>query len=165
MYKVYFITFGCKVNHYETECMKKSFTEDGFTVSDTAAGSDVIVINSCTVTSSSDKKVMQTLRKLRHENPDSIIVLTGCWPQAFESEAQKVKEANVITGTKDRGELTRLVRKALEDHERTVDIKPYTGKESMEPMTCSSFEKKVCRQDTARAMPYPLHRLSIMVSL
>ncbi len=140
--KVFFVTFGCKVNCYETECMKKSFTEDGFTVSDTAAGSDVIVINSCTVTSSSDKKVMQTLRKLRHENPDSIIVLTGCWPQAFESEAQKVKEANVITGTKDRGELTRLVRKALEDHERTVDIKPYTGKESMEPMTCSSFEKK-----------------------
>ena len=140
--KVFFVTFGCKVNCYETECMKKSFTEDGFTVSDTAAGSDVIVINSCTVTSSSDKKVMQTLRKLRHENPDSLIVLTGCWPQAFESEAQNVKEADVITGTKDRSELTRLVRKALEDHERTIDIKSYTGKESMEPMTCSSFEKK-----------------------
>ena len=127
--KVFFVTFGCKVNCYETECIGRTFTENGFTVSDTAEGSEVIVINSCTVTSASDKKVKQSLRKLRHENPDSVIVLTGCYPQAFEEEAKKLTEADIITGTRDRSEIVKLALNALGSRERKqiTDLHCYTG--------------------------------------
>jgi len=139
---VFFVTFGCKVNTYETECIRKNFTENGFDVSDTSDGADVIVINSCTVTSASDKKVKQTLRKLRKENPDSVIVLTGCYPQAFESEARKITEADIITGTQNRNSLPDLVREKLENGTGTACVQQYTGKEIFESMSCSSFEKK-----------------------
>lgn len=139
---VFFVTFGCKVNCYETECMKKSFSESGFTVSENITGSDVIVINSCTVTSSSDKKVRQTLRKLRNENPDSLIVLTGCYPQAFGEDASKLSEADIVTGTKNRSQIPELVLKAFEKQEREISIEKYTGHEAIERMRCDSFECK-----------------------
>jgi len=139
---VFFVTFGCKVNCYETECMRKNFEEKGFTVPEKSEGADVIVINSCTVTSASDKKVRQTLRKLRSENPDSLIVLTGCYPQAFEEEAKKISEADIITGTKNRTELVNLVLSAAENRKRITDVQKYTGREILEPMSCSSFEHK-----------------------
>ncbi len=142
--KVFFVTFGCKVNCYETECIGRTFTENGFTISDTAEGSEVIVINSCTVTSSSDKKVKQSLRKLRHENPDSVIVLTGCYPQAFEEEAKKLTEADIITGTRDRSEIVKLALNVLGSRERVqiTDLHRYTGREAFEKMSYSSSEKK-----------------------
>ncbi len=142
--KVFFVTFGCKVNCYETECIARTFTENGFTVSDTAEGCEVIVINSCTVTSASDKKVKQSLRKLRHENPDSVIVLTGCYPQAFEEEAKKLTEADIITGTRDRSEIVKLTLNALGSRERKqiTDLHCYTGHEAFEKMSYSSSEKK-----------------------
>lgn len=139
---VFFVTFGCKVNCYETECMKKSFTEHGFTVSDKPSGTDVIVINSCTVTSASDKKVRQTLRKLRNENPGSLIVLTGCYPQAFEDASLKLTEADVVTGTKNRSQIPVLVLKALKQREREINIEKYNGQETIEKMSCFSFECK-----------------------
>ncbi|WP_044973760.1 tRNA (N(6)-L-threonylcarbamoyladenosine(37)-C(2))-methylthiotransferase MtaB [Ruminococcus sp. HUN007] len=142
--KVFFVTFGCKVNTYETGCMAKTFAEKGFTVSDTAEGSDVIVINSCTVTSASDKKVRQSLRKLRHENPDSLIILTGCYPQAFEEEAKKITEADIITGTRNRSEIAGLALNALSSSSRTKEayIQQYTGHEAFEPMSYDSNERK-----------------------
>ena len=45
MYKIYFITFGCKVNHYETECMKSLFREADFEITDIPDDADAVVIN------------------------------------------------------------------------------------------------------------------------
>ena len=88
MYKVYFITFGCKVNHYETECMKKAFTDSGFEILHSQEEADAIVINSCTVTSSGDSRVLTALRKVRNSLPNAVIALTGCYPQANREEAE-----------------------------------------------------------------------------
>ena len=139
---VYFVTFGCKVNSYETEYLRKSFEDKGFESCLLPDKADVIVINSCTVTSASDKKVKQTLRKLRKENPDSIIVLTGCYPQAFREEAEKLTEANIISGTKNRSELVNLVLNYTDSQKINNDICSYSGKEIFEPMSCSSCESK-----------------------
>lgn len=139
---VFFITFGCKVNSCETECMRKIFEDSNFTVTETPEAADVIVVNSCTVTSASDKKVRQTLRRIRKENPLSLIVLTGCYPQAFREEAEKITEADIVTGTKNRAGLAALVLSALENRTRITDVQEYTGKEILEPLSCSSFEHK-----------------------
>ena len=80
MFKVYFITFGCKVNHYETECMKTLFRERGAEILSSQDGADAVVINSCTVTSSGDSRVLAALRKTRTSLPDAVIALTGCYP-------------------------------------------------------------------------------------
>ena len=54
----HFISFGCKVNQYETESIKEIFISENYDISDTPANADVIIINSCTVTSSGDSKTI-----------------------------------------------------------------------------------------------------------
>ena len=96
----HFISFGCKVNQYETESIKEIFISENYDISDTPADADVIIFNSCTVTSSGDSKTIHTLKRIRKLNPDAVIVLTGCLPQASPEIADKLPEADIVTGKK-----------------------------------------------------------------
>ncbi|MFQ8953796.1 MAG: hypothetical protein ACLR56_12820 [Oscillospiraceae bacterium] len=87
--KVTFYTLGCKVNQYETEAMREAFAAAGHTPVPNSAPFDAAVINSCTVTAESDRKTRQLLHKVRRENPEAIIILTGCMVQAFSEEAKR----------------------------------------------------------------------------
>ena len=62
MYKVYFMTFGCKVSQYETECFKSWFASRGFEITENEESGDVFVINSSTVTGSGDSKSLYAVR-------------------------------------------------------------------------------------------------------
>lgn len=142
MYKVYFLTFGCKVNLYETECLKSCFSENGFSFSENPDESDVIVINSCTVTGSGDSKSLYAVRKLRKENPESVIVLTGCLPQASPEIQEKIPEADIITGTKERNRIPHLVLEVIEEKKRIVDIQGYGKNDKFESIPYhSTFSK------------------------
>lgn len=140
MYKVFFKTFGCKVSYYETECMKSVFRNAGYEISDSSETADVIVVNSCTVTSSGDSRTLSALRKLRSENPSAVIALTGCYPQAFSEEASKVTTADIITGTKNRGELLWLVEEFMSKRQHIVQIPEYSSGDSYESLTCTQFD-------------------------
>lgn len=142
--KVNFISFGCKVNQYETECIKQAFSNNNYIITEKKSDADIYIVNSCTVTSSSDSKVLQCIKRLRNDNPLSLIVLTGCYPQAFMNEAKKITEADIITGTKNRSELLSLVNKALaqKNMDKIVDISDFNGNELLEDMACSEFTEK-----------------------
>ena len=98
--KVSFYTLGCKVNQYETQEMLSLMKSRGYDITDTRSCADIYVINSCTVTAESSRKTRQAVRKFRKLNPDAIIVLTGCFPQAFPEEAAELTEADIILGNK-----------------------------------------------------------------
>ena len=132
MYKVYFMTFGCKVNQYETECLRSAFAEKGFRECEAPEGADVILINSCTVTGSGDSKSLYAVRKMRKTAPDSVIVLTGCMPQADPDIAGKIPEADIITGTKDRAAIPELVSQVLHERRRVVQIGEYAPHDPFE---------------------------------
>ena len=66
--KTYYYTFGCKVNQYETENIKQNFINNGFEVTDNYSDADFCIINSCTVTSVSDKKNRQLIHKIKKRN-------------------------------------------------------------------------------------------------
>ena len=94
--RVAFYTLGCKVNQYETEVLSARFAAEGFDVVPVhAPGCDVYVVGSCTVTAEGDRKTRQAVRRFRRENPGAIVVLTGCYPQAFPREAAAVTEADI----------------------------------------------------------------------
>lgn len=95
---VSFSTLGCKVNQYESEALAEIFEAKGFTVLPSGEAADIIIVNSCTVTAESNRKVRQTVRKLRRKAPEALIVLTGCMAQAFPEECKEIKEANLIIG-------------------------------------------------------------------
>ena len=85
---VSFFTFGCKVNQYETQYLARCFAKEGYQIVE-GETAQVLVINSCTVTGMSDKKARQLLHRLRRKNPDSILVLCGCFPQAFPGTSRR----------------------------------------------------------------------------
>ncbi len=137
--RIAFFTLGCKVNQYETEVLASSFSSNGFDVVGIDDEADVYVINSCTVTSSGDKKTRQAIRKFKRNNPNSIVALTGCFPQAFENEAISILEADVITGSYNRANLVSAVKKCLATNSRVVDITPHQKNEEFEKMTTTGF--------------------------
>ena len=140
MYKIAFVTFGCKVNQYETECMRALFLENGFAAAEKALSADAVVINSCTVTASGDSRTLTALRKLRKVLPDAVIALTGCYPQANREEAEKLTEADIIIGTKDRSSIVGLVKACLEKRSRVVNISDYSADDVFEPLRCTKFD-------------------------
>lgn len=140
MYKVFFITFGCKVNYYETECMKSLFRESGFEIGTELSSADAVVINSCTVTSSGDSRVLSALRKTRAMLPNAVIALTGCYPQANSEDAEKIFDADIILGTKNRSIVADLVLDCLNEKKRIVRLSDYTADEPFEPLKCTRFD-------------------------
>ena len=132
--RIAFATLGCKVNQYETENLMELFLSDGFDVVEPQEEADVYVVNSCTVTSSGDKKSRQLLRRLKKQNPAAKVALTGCFPQAFPDAAKQIPEADVITGSYNRKGLLEAVKKSLATGERVVDITPHQRNEAFEGM-------------------------------
>ncbi len=133
--KVRFLTLGCKVNQYETEAMRERLEGRGFAAAGDNEPADVLIVNSCTVTAQSDQKARQALRRLKRQNPDAVTVLTGCWPQAFPHEVEKLMEADIILGNSKRGELADRIMEYLSTKQRIVDVAPHTKGEPFEPMS------------------------------
>ena len=126
----YFHTLGCKVNQYETQAMRGLLEAHGFqtaefTPGQADIGDAVLVINSCTVTGESDRKLRQLLRRCRREHPQAVLVLTGCMPQAFPSVAEELPEPDIILGNARRGELPNVLQQFLTHRTRIVEITPH----------------------------------------
>ena len=96
----YFYTFGCKVNTCETAGMQSLLQSAGYTVVSQPEEADIFLFNSCTVTASGDSRLRHAMRKVRREHPDALLVLTGCYPQAYPDEAAAIPEADLVLGTK-----------------------------------------------------------------
>lgn len=140
--KVFFAGFGCKVNQYETESIKADFISEGFETADEITSADVIVINSCTVTSSGDSKSLYFLRKARKYNPEAVIVLTGCMPQATPEIAESIPEADIVTGTKERGNIVSLVKEFTKSRNQIVSIGKYCASDKFEEIIPGDFSEK-----------------------
>ena len=127
----YFFTFGCKVNSCETAGMEAIFQAAGYTITTQPEQADVIVLNTCTVTASGDSRMHTALRRLRAGNPDAVMVLTGCFAQAFPKEAAALPEADLVIGTQDRDRLPQLVQQFLMGKRAPMQhIPAYTGTEA-----------------------------------
>lgn len=136
---IYFFTFGCKVNQYETESIRQLLIAAGHTPCSSENEAELFVINSCTVTHSGDKKWLKLMRRLRREFPESIILLTGCFPQAFPEKAAELSEADIICGTKDRNRIPLLIEEYLVSRSKTVSVIPHKVGDTFEEAANTEF--------------------------
>jgi len=107
--RVAFYTLGCKVNQYDTEAMIEIFDRKGYEVVDNNEVADVYVINTCTVTNLGDRKSRQFIRRSKKKNPDSIIVVVGCYAQTASEEVMNIEGVNLVIGTNERNKIAELV--------------------------------------------------------
>ncbi len=140
--KCAFYTLGCKVNQYESEAMARDLVRNGITCVDPDEEADIYVINSCTVTAESDRKTRQAVRRFRKNHPDSIIVLTGCMPQASPDTADGLPEADIIIGNRSNEKLYGLILQFISFHNRIVAVEPHVNTEAFYGGTVSSYSEK-----------------------
>ena len=106
------VTQGCKVNHCDSEVISQCMLSKGYEAAEDEAP-DIIIVNSCTVTENSDKKGARIISRLRRDYPEAVIVLTGCYPQAFPEEAEKPGTADIVVGNAAKESIPRLVEEFL----------------------------------------------------
>ena len=87
-------TFGCRLNIWESEVMARHL--------EAAALKDAVVINTCAVTAEAEKQARQMIRKIRREDPDKRIVVTGCAAQIDPSAWQGMPEVDAVIGNHDK---------------------------------------------------------------
>lgn len=137
------ITLGCKVNQYESQAILAMMEQNGFTATDAIEQSDVIILNSCTVTGTSDQKMRQTLRRARRQAPNAVLVLTGCMPQAFPDAAkQLLSDADIVVGNSVRHRIPPLVMQFLHTHEPIAEITAYASDTPFEPLYVTDFHDR-----------------------
>ena len=95
------MTLGCKVNQFETQAMESLLISHGNTPLRLGEGCDVCIVNTCAVTSESERKSRQAVRRVRKLEPDALIAVCGCLSQMAASEMKQLG-ADFIGGTGDR---------------------------------------------------------------
>ena len=113
MIKVKFFTLGCKTNLYESEAMAELFRKAGHTVVDAKEEADVCVINTCTVTGTGAQKSRRQIRRVRRENPDAVLAVTGCLAQTDGASILEELEIDILLGNKHRSKIVELAENAL----------------------------------------------------
>ncbi len=115
-----FATLGCKVNQFETQALAQIAQARGHIL--VQSNADACIINTCTVTSSGDRKTLRTLHRLRRENPDAIIALCGCFAQTEPARAAEIDGVDIVCGTSNRASVLDLCEQAVHEHRRICAV-------------------------------------------
>ena len=133
--KVALTTLGCKVNHYETEAMRELFVQDGWEIVDFSALADVYVINTCTVTQTSDTKSRQMIARAHRMNPGALVVAVGCYAQTAPEAVSSLEGVGLVIGTSGRKEIVLRVNDALASKADESYISPLYEMREFEPLS------------------------------
>ena len=93
------VTFGCRINAYESEVIKEKLKNVD----------NLIVINTCAVTGEAERQCRQTIRKLKRENPNAKIIVTGCLAQINSHKLADMPEVDLVLGNKEKREIEKFV--------------------------------------------------------
>ncbi len=140
--KVFFHTLGCKVNQYETQEMREQLKKNGYEITEDENIADIFVINSCTVTSESDRKTRQCVRHYKKKYPESTVVLTGCMPQSFPEMAEKLTEADIVLGNKNNKLLASSLDEYFGECCRVLHLEQHQSGESLVSSGISGFDER-----------------------
>lgn len=87
--KIRIVTLGCKLNFAESSALMNTLVARGHTRAKQGEQADVIIVNTCTVTDTADKKDRQAIHRIRRENPDAKIIVTGCYAERLKQNGRQ----------------------------------------------------------------------------
>jgi len=95
-------TMGCKLNYYDSEAIAAGLEEQGFLRAHDWLTADLAILNTCTVTNSSDAESRHLIRKFRRRNPKGFLAVTGCYAQAKTDDIRAMEEVDLVTTNVDK---------------------------------------------------------------
>ena len=111
------VTFGCRMNSFESEILKEKLAEL----------ENVIVVNTCAVTGEAERQCRQAIRKLRKENPQARIIVTGCAAQIAPQKYARMPEVDLVLGNREKTEIEKYINGDLTEKSIVGDIFDYDG--------------------------------------
>ena len=109
------VSLGCKVNSYEASAIKEQL----FSL---YPNKDIVLINTCSVTSVADQKSRQIVRRERKKNPDAVLVVMGCYSQNNAEYVLNECGADIVVGTSNRAKIAHLINSYLINNQKILDI-------------------------------------------
>lgn len=109
------LTLGCKVNTYESEYIISKLKENNYEIKDFTDICDVYIINTCTVTNTSDIKSKKMIRAAINRNPEACVVAMGCFIEA--NKDYQIEGLDIIIGNKDKSKIIELLDEYFEKKE------------------------------------------------
>ena len=141
--KVAFHTMGCKLNFSETSTIKRDFISRGFKTVSFNEYANIYVLNSCSVTENADREARKIIRQAKRLNPNSSIIVTGCYAQLKPKELAAIKEVDMIFGAKEKFNLL--------DHLDSIELNHKTRLFHSEINSVSHFESSFSSNDRTRS--------------
>ena len=120
--KVAFYTLGCKVNSYESEVNIEIFKNNGYEIVPFDEDADVYVINTCSVTNTSDQKSRKIIREAVKKGTDKIVIVMGCYSQIKYLEAMDIPGVSIILGNNNKSKIIELIEEYKKNKKQIVKI-------------------------------------------
>ncbi len=115
------LTLGCKVNAYESEAMKELLLDNNYNYMEDYTKSDIVIINTCSVTNNADSKSRKIIRRVKKENPNTILVVCGCSVQNHYDDYKKF-DIDILIGNKDKSRIVELLSNYIDNNSKYYDI-------------------------------------------
>lgn len=103
------VTLGCKTNQFESAAMQEKLVRAGCVSVDFNAGADLVIVNTCTVTASTDAQSRNLIRRARRLNPNTRIVVTGCYAQINPEALRSLPGVSLVIGNEEKAQLLELL--------------------------------------------------------
>ena len=107
------LTLGCRVNQYEADCISEVLLERGFEQVPFGTGADIAIVNTCTVTSESDRKSRQMIRRAVSASNGGHVIVTGCFAETGRSTVDSISGVSYITGNGKKSEIPNVIDKLM----------------------------------------------------
>ena len=137
-------TLGCKVNQYESRAIKEALELRGYGIRPHDAVCDAYIVNTCTVTAESDRKCRQLIRRLRAQNPEAYVVVTGCFAQA-DPEGAALDGVDAVIGNERKMRVAEVVDGLFAQGHKNADayteVSEIKAARCFEPMHITSFDR------------------------
>lgn len=95
-------TLGCKLNYSETSTLAGKFNQNGYKIREYGESTDIFVLNTCSVTDNADKECRQIIRSVLKGNPDTYIIVTGCYAQLEPHEIAEIHGVDLVLGANEK---------------------------------------------------------------
>ena len=113
--KIRFVTLGCKLNFAESSAIGKALLEKGHTRAKQNEEADICIINTCSVTDNADHKDRQAIHRIHRQNPNAIIIVTGCYAQLQPEQIAQIEGVNYVLGQNEKYDIPALVERLESD--------------------------------------------------
>ena len=134
---------GCKVNSYETDAMAQLLEKAGYKIVPFSEIADVYIVNTCSVTNMADRKSRQMLHKAKKQNPDAVVVATGCYVQTAVDKVKEDLAIDIIIGNNKKKEVVPILEEYFKENEKdfVIDINNTSEYEDLEISTVTEHTR------------------------